>query len=397
MNILQLCNKPPLPSIDGGCKAMNQTTEMLLSKNHNVKVFAISTYKHPFTHNKIDLTYLKKVNFETVFVDTRIIFFNLLKNLLKTVPYNVERFFNVSVENKLKEILTETSFDVIIFESIYMAEYLSLVIKYSKANIFLRCHNIEYKLWSKRAELEVNIFKKLYAKKLAFKLKVYETSSFNQFKNIICITADDETDVKTHAPNSRIITIPFAAEIQNKNVHIQKAMPTFFHLGAMDWQPNIDAVNWVLENIFPSILKSTDDFTFYIAGKNMGKNFFDIQTSQFIVAGEIESASDFIQKHDVLIAPIFSGGGMRVKIVEAMQAGKVVITTSLGAAGIPTNHNNEPCILIAETPNEFCYFIEKCITDFEFRERLSTNSKLAIENIFGFENIASKLDSFLCI
>jgi glycosyltransferase involved in cell wall biosynthesis len=386
-----------LPAIDGGCKAMNQTTEMLLSKNHNVKVFAISTYKHPFEQNKIDLTYLRKVNFETVFVDTTINYFNLLKNILKTVPYNVERFFNKAVENKLRKILTETSFDVIIFESLYMAEYLPLFKKYSKSNIFLRCHNIEYKLWIKRAQLEVNIFKKLYANKLAYKLKKYETSSFNNFKNIICITADDEADVKTHAPNSRIITIPFAAEIQNKNAFIQKEKTSFFHIGAMDWQPNIDAVNWVIENIIPSILKSTNDFTFYIAGKNMGKNFLDMQTSQLIVAGEVESASDFIQKHDVLIAPIFSGGGMRVKIVEAMQVGKVVITTSLGAAGIPKFYNNEPCILIAETPNEFCYFIEKCITDFGFRERLSTNSKLAIENVFGYENIASQLDSFIGI
>ncbi len=94
MNILQLCNKPPKPSIDGGCIAMNNITQGLLKSGHNVKILTISTHKHPFQPELLSEDYLYKTNIEACFVDTKINIVDAFSNLVTADSYNISRFFS---------------------------------------------------------------------------------------------------------------------------------------------------------------------------------------------------------------------------------------------------------------------------------------------------------------
>jgi glycosyltransferase involved in cell wall biosynthesis len=394
MRILQLCNKPPLPAVDGGCKAMNQTTEMLLAKSNTVKVLSIYTFKHPIITSALTNKYIEQTNFEGIFVDTSIKFLDSIKYLNSKIPYNVIRFYSTAFEKKLIEILTKNIFDIIIFESIYMAVYLECVQKYSTAKCVLRSHNIEYKLWETRTIQEKNIFKKIYSKHLTTQLKKYETDVFIKIKNIISITDDDEININRMSSEFNTISIPFASNKYETCLE-QKLKPTFYHLGAMDWQPNVDGLDWALKFIIPNIISENSEFDFNIAGRGMPKHFFDLQCKNIKVNENVDNAITFINSHDVLIAPIFSGGGMRVKIIEAMQLGKVVITTKLGAAGIPNFYKNEKCILIAETADEFIEQINNCLLNYAMRKSISENAKAIIEDQFSFGNISEKLNNYL--
>ena len=99
MKVLQICSKPPVPSIDGGCKAMNNITEGLLSNNIRVKVLTISTAKHPFLPEKISADYIEKTNIEHFFIDTRVKPISALLNLCKSNSYNLSRFFVRNLKN----------------------------------------------------------------------------------------------------------------------------------------------------------------------------------------------------------------------------------------------------------------------------------------------------------
>ncbi len=394
MRILQLCNKPPLPAVDGGCKAMHQTTEMLLSKFNTLKIVSIHTPKHRFIKAAFNQKYLNETNIESVFIDTRLKLLDIVKYYNAHTPYNVERFYSLAFEKKLIEILTKNIFDIIIFESIYMAVYLNCVQKYSTAKCVLRSHNIEYKLWETRTIQEKNIFKKIYSKHLTTQLKKYETDVFIKIKNIISITDDDEININRISSEFNTISIPFASNKYDVYLE-QKLKPTFYHLGAMDWQPNVDGLDWALKFIIPNIISENSEFDFNIAGRGMPKHFFDLQCKNINVNENVDNAITFINSHDVLIAPIFSGGGMRVKIIEAMQLGKVVITTKLGAAGIPHFYKNEKCILIAETADEFIEQINNCLLNYAMRKSISENAKAIIEDQFSFGNISEKLNNYL--
>jgi len=393
MSILQLCLKPPLPAVDGGCLAMNQTTQMLL-QNNSVKVFAISTAKHPFLENKLKAKYKSDTLIESVFVDTSLSVFSFIKALFNNEAYNVARFYNKNVEEKIVQILNENVFDVVVFESVYMAVYLPIVQKYSNAKCVLRSHNIEYILWQTRSDIESSIFKKSYFKLLSKQVEKFEKSVLNKFAFIASITESDEHIIKQLATNANVKTIAFAAEKIDTIVQ-QKLQPTFYHLGAMDWQPNIEAVLWVHQNLLNEKPLVENKFKFYVAGKNTSLEILNLSAPNFMVKGSVENATNFINEHDVLVAPIFSGGGMRVKIIEAMQLGKVVITTPLGATGIPHQHNGLPCLLIAETKQQFVEAVLMCINNFEYRNNIAKSAVDTMQANFGFDIVAKKLQNFI--
>ena len=144
MKILQLCHKTPLPAIDGGCIAINNITQCLLDSGMDVKVVAVATPKHPFMVSAFSKSYLEKTRFESVYIDTTPHKIEALKTLFTGNSYQISRFYHKNMVNKLTQILKSETFDIIHIESIYMAPYIPLIRKYSKAKILMRLHNIEH-------------------------------------------------------------------------------------------------------------------------------------------------------------------------------------------------------------------------------------------------------------
>ena len=393
MRILQLCNKPPMPTVDGGCKAMLQTTELLQSLGFEVHIFSISTPKHPYLENEVSIDFLTSTHLEHSFINTHITMGGLIQNFFSDVPYNVVRFYSQDAALAIQNKLEKHAFDIVIFESIYMCEYIAVVQKYSDAKIVLRSHNIEHLLWESRMKEERNYFKKLYSFMLSNKLKKYEAKCFLQFENILSISRTDEDIIQELNEKANTFNLPFL--VQEVAQQSQKSTPTFYHLGAMDWQPNIDCIEYTLNELLPQITKVNDQFTFHFGGKNMSNSYKEKSSKNAIAYTDIKDAFQFISEHDVLLAPVFSGGGLRIKMIEALQHGKVIITTALGASGIPVVYNNHPCILIAENRDDFLQHIFRCLNDHTFRQQVSSNAVMMVQKEFGFSDKANALKSYL--
>ena len=171
MKILQICNKPPYPAVDGGAIAMNNTTQGLISNGYEVKVLAISTAKHPVNIESLPEDYLVSTKFESVFIDTSIKLKDAFINLFSSKSYNIERFISNDFTKKLIETLEKEKFDIIIIESLFVAPYITAIKKISKAKIVLRAHNVEYKIWERISSNTKNPIKKTYLSLLAKRLK----------------------------------------------------------------------------------------------------------------------------------------------------------------------------------------------------------------------------------
>ena len=393
MRILQLCNKPPLPAVDGGCKAMLQGIDVFQKLGYSVDVFCISTPKHPFIAEAIPAVFSASVDMQYAFINTAISPVKILTTYFSKVPYLVQRFFETSAEKILIDLLQKKTYDIILFESIYTCEYLSCVQKYSNAKFILRSHNIEYLLWETRAKEMKNLMKKIYLMRLSKSLRDYEFACMRKIKNVLTISCDDASFVTKNLPNIHIFNLPFL--VQDTVIQPQKTSPTFYHLGAMDWQPNIDAVEFILHELVPSLNQQQINFSLHIGGRNMPTNLATINLKGVCVHANVEDALQFISEHDVLVAPVFSGGGLRIKMIEALQLGKVIITTRLGASGIPLHYQNEDCLLLAETKEEFLTQIYRCLTDRQLRERISKNAAEMVQHEFHFNSKSKELLAYL--
>ena len=167
---------------------------------------------------------------------------------------------------------------------------------------------------------------------------------------------------------------------------------SLFHLGALDWMPNQQAIQWFLEDIWPKVLEQKPDAKFYVAGRNLPDWITDLKIKGVIIEGEVQSAADFINSKEIMVVPLLSGSGMRIKIVEGLALGKCIISTSIGAEGI--HYSNNENILIADTAEDFAAAIIKCLDNEKLPLEIGRKARLLAEKEYDNDKITEELTGF---
>jgi glycosyltransferase involved in cell wall biosynthesis len=393
MKILQICSKIPFPPKDGGSIAMDILTHGLINAGNTVDVLAINTPKHFIKLDDVDVDYRNKTNYKIVFIDTNVKPLAAIANLFSNQSYNISRFYSKEFEKILVEQLQSGNYDIIHLETLWVAPYVDIIRKTSKAKIVLRSQNIEFMIWERLADDTKNPFKKWYLKLLAKRLKKYEYEVLNKFDAIATITELDSVVYKKMGCTLPIIHVPFGIDLQKYKIdtdHLQK--PSVFHIGAMDWRPNADGINWFLKSIWIKISEKNSSVKLYLAGRNMPDWLLQLKMNNVVVEGEVADSHQFINSKSIMIVPLNSGGGMRVKIIEGMAFGKTIISTAVGAEGI--EYEDKKNILIANTEDEFAEAILNCVNNQEFADSIGKNARLLAENKYDNQAICNKLSDF---
>lgn len=378
MKILQLCNKPPKPAIDGGCIAMNNITQGLISEGHQVKILTIETQKHPALFEKMSAEYIANTQIEAVYIDTSINLIDAFSALVTSDSYNVSRFFSPDFDRKLIEVLTKDNYDIIHLESLFMTPYIATIRRYTKSPVVLRSHNLEYIIWERLADVSKNKAKKAYLKLLSRQLKKYETGIINSVDGIAAISNEDARKYLGLKCFKPIVNIPFGIDIENypkESENIEH--PSLFHIGAMDWTPNSEGIEWFLKDVWPIVRKSYPSLKFHLAGRKMPDGLMNNAPENVVVHGEVKSATAFMNSKSIMVVPLLTAGGMRVKIIEAMALGKAVISTRIGAEGIDCRKGEN--ILIANSPEEFSQAISQLIEDQQLFLSIGINARKLVE------------------
>lgn len=394
MNILQLCHKIPFPSSDGGTIAMNNITQGLLSAGHQVKVLAIETPKLRLKSGKDVDEYKASVGFDSVFIDTTPSFFAALKTIFNGQSYQVSRFYSKEFAHKLTLALEE-DFDIVQLESIFMTPYIPVIRQHSNAKIVLRAHNIEHQIWDRVVKNEKNPFYKAARKYFAHQLERLECSLGGKIDAFATISEPDFqffTHCYAKIPGT---VIPFGIDLddypENENF-IPSNTPELFHVGSMNWLPNVEGIEWFLENVWPQIIQQYPDVTFTIAGRGIPSQIANRNDLNVNVIGEVSSANDFMLEKDIMAVPLLSGSGIRVKIIEGMALGKTIITTSVGAEGLSVEDGKH--LLIANTPEEFVAAVGKCVNTPDLCTILGENARNFVALHHNNELITKNLVDF---
>jgi len=390
VKVLLISSKPIYPKNDGGCVAMDNFLKSLLAADFEVRHLAIGTEKHPYKKVNYPVDLQNKISINGQNISTRVNIFSALKSLFKTGSYNVNRFHSNDVFNKIEKEIKETNFDTIIFESLFSTIYLNEIREIFSGKIITRIHNIEANIWKDYWRNENYFFKKLFLKKLYRDLEKYEIETFKKIDGIIAISDDDKDCIQALNIDTNVITIPVAiSDIQNHNNYSNTSI---FHLGAMDWQPNIEAVERLVKIHEEAILKQ-NSFDLYIAGKNASSFKISSSSKDIRNLGFIENLSDFTKSAGILVSPIISGSGVRIKILEMMAKGIPVITTKTGAKGI--NHCDNECLIIATDNNDFINKIKIVRESSELRRKLGENAIKYIRQHHNIEKITKSLREFI--
>ncbi len=356
MKILQLCRKFPYPLKDGESIAVTSLAKAYRGLGATLTLLSFNTIKHFCEIDKLPSTFNHYEAIHTVYLDNHPEPVGAFLNLFSKKSYHISRFTTTEFSEALAKVLKNTSFDIIQLESVYFAPYLPLIKKISKSKIVMRAHNVEFEIWERVAENTTFLPKKWYLKYLVYKLKRYEIAQLANYDLLLAMTQKDLAYFQKLGYKNTSLVTPIGLPIRDYQLsEINPQPPALSFIGSLDWVPNQEGLNWFLEEVWLDLRKQFPQLELHIAGRNTPDSIFEIARNGVIVHGEVPDASVFLLKYPISIVPLFSGSGMRVKILESMALGRVVITTQLGLEGIPAKHKQE--VLIADTQEEFIKII----------------------------------------
>lgn len=385
MKLLFFTSKPIYPSVDGGCFASEKFLSCLLHANADVQYATLSTNKHPFDLTLFPKELTKRINPIDYYVDTDVRAIDAFKSLFSSKSYNIERFYSSEVEALLVDLIKAEAFDGIVFDSLYTLPYLKEVRSNFKGKLAVRAHNVEHRLWQHYA-FEASGLKKWYLKRLARDLKQFELKKLSKVDAILSISNDDTTDFKKMGIQTKIVNVPVS--IETKTNDVRTVSHRIYHLGMMNWEPNQQAVNQLIEWM-PELRDRIPNLELHIAGSKSEEFIQQDQELGIFVHGFVESVDDFAQNHGILVSPLRAASGVRIKFLEAMALGIPIVTTTLGALGI--DHSNSNCLCIADTKEAFFNHIEELSTNASKREEIGLNALNYIDKNHNIDTISQTI------
>lgn len=391
MKILQLCKKFPYPLKDGESIAVTYMSKAMHELGNEITLLAMNTTKHHCDLKQLPADFNHYESIETVNIDNRVKAKDAFLNLFSKKSYHVSRFISDEFTKKLKALLQEINFDIVQLETLYLTPYIDTIRKYSKAKIVMRSHNVEHEIWERITQNTSFLPKKYYLKHLTKKLKNYELQHLNSYDALVAITQRDLDLFRKLGFNQKGCVAPIGLDMANYYPDydsFRKPLSLSF-IGSLDWMPNTEGLVWFLENVMPKVQERFPKIELHIAGRNMPKSLLAYQSKNVILHGEVESSTEFLNQHSMMIVPLLSGSGMRAKILEAMALGKVSLTTSIGVEGINATDQKE--VLIADTVDDFIKAIEKAQALGGQLETVGRNARTFAVEHFDNKNIVKRL------
>lgn len=394
MKILIITHLAPFPQNSGYPIVVGNTIKGLINSGHQVSLYSLNPQKQKSHSTETDAL-IEQINYYCHNIDTSISLKHAVMSLFNRKLYTVDRYYNFEFERLLVKEVQAGDYDIIQFEGLFVTPYLPAIRKFTKAKLIYRAHHIEYLVWERLSKQKNDPIKKLYLRMIAKRIKDFELKQFDLFNAIAVFTNQDKETIQQHSSaNTPVEILPVGLDLARYQPDYRKTeFPSLFFLGAMDWMPNREGIEWFLDNFATELTDGELRARFYVAGNDIPERFDDYEVvGKIFIHGEVDDALEFVNTKAIMIVPLLSGGGMRVKIVEGMAMQKCIISTSLGAEGINYQHGEN--ILIANTPQEFHRAIKRCITDENYCKRIGLNARKLVEQQHDTHKITERLVSF---
>lgn len=394
MRVLQISNKAPYPPNDGSSIAIYNMGDGFIANNIDLHVLTINTKKHFKSDNEVPAAYKTKSHYQSVYRNTDVTALGAVLNLLSPDSYFISRFYFKEFEEAIIMKLKSAEFDVIQLEGLFVATYIPVIKKYSKAKIVLRAHNVEYLIWERHLKNEKSPLKKWYLGLQTKRLKAFELKVLEQLDAIVTITDVDKKFFESLGYKKPIYTCITGVDVKSykEKISEKKKAKTIFHFASMDWMPNQEAVDWFLENCWKKVSTEVPDAKFVIAGRYMPERFSKINLPNVLVVEKVADSRQFYNENEIMLVPLLSGSGLRIKIIEGMAYGKPIVSTAIGAEGIM--YTDKKNILIANTPEEFSSAVISLLKDDTKRLQLEQEAQLFAESEFDNKKVVEGLVNF---
>jgi polysaccharide biosynthesis protein PslH len=253
-------------------------------------------------------------------------------------------------------------------------------------------HNVEAMIWRRHYEVQTNPLKKAYLYGQWRKAVAYERAACRRFDQVVAVSREDAEQMRREYGISAVADVPTGVDTEffRPREGAETAPHSLVFTGSMDWLPNEDAMQFFIREIMPRIRRRVPDVTLTIVGRDPFPSLIEQSRRDpaIIVTGRVEDVRPYIERAAAYVVPIRIGGGTRLKIYEAMAMRKPVVSTTVGAEGLPVRANAE--LLIADTPEEFAAACVRVLNDDALARMLGAQAAATVRARFGWDKVATE-------
>jgi len=318
------------------------------------------------------------------------LYIRLFANLFSFYPYSVVKHSSKGFDQELRTLLNKCAFDLVHYEGTHCARYLSSVGSLPRV---LGTHNIESQIWSRRARFGRTRVEQVFFGSQAIKMRSFERRALLRSEYAIAVTLQDARQMfDWGVPNVALVPNGVELEAYQTDFNAVRSCELLF-LGALDWYPNIDALQHFINEILPLILSVQPNAVLRVVGRRPPESLRDIVAGNrnVEIVGEVKDVRPYLRSAGVVVVPLRIGGGSRIKILEALAAAKAVVSTSVGAEGLELKAGEH--IQLADTSSRFAEITAALMDDQRERSRLGNNGRRFVSERYSWDSIAIKLES----
>lgn len=364
---------------------MARLAESLAGRGAEVEILSLNPRKHhaapsgPLPVTAVD-------------IDTGRVVAPLLRAWRARIPWIVARFISGDFATELDRALRRMRPDVVQIESPFLLPYAAQVRASSGAAVVLRSLNVEFRIWEGLAATQRGMFRRVAARAIAASLRPYELREMETLDGIVPISAGDASDFRDLGITRPMQVIPCSVTLPPLPAQRPEPGRVGF-IGSLDFRPNQQAVQWILDELWPLVLQRVPDAQLSIAGSSAPGWLRRLAaTSGVELRADVPDADAFVAGLSVFIAPLFAGGGMRIKVLDAMALGKAIVATPLGAGGIDARDGEH--LLLADDAEAFAGAVSGLLRDPEAALRLGAAARAKIASSYDAGTIAETLLRF---
>ena len=302
--------------------------------------------------------------------------------VLTSRPYAVQRYEEPKLRARLQEMAAGKEFDLVICD--FLAPALNFLgVDFACPTVLFQ-HNIESQIWKRLAEAEASPIKRRYLHLQYRRMHRWEDKLSRLFDGVITVSPDDSRLARELYGLTNVLgDVPTGVDVTFFKPGAAPLPPfTLGFLGSMDWMPNIDACQFFLDDILPLVHAQRPDCHLKIIGRNPPASLRDRASDRIHITGTVDDVRPHVQSCHAIIVPLRAGGGTRIKIYEAMAMGVPVISTHIGAEGLPVVHDSD--ILLADEAGEFAQEILRLAADPALADKVAKQARMNVEDHYSW-------------